>query len=82
MAAEIVFRMSERKTDDNYIISVQPSLKGLSSIDGGDRVLLAIAVSCVRTVAEHTGLEAAVDQFNDLVVNQTHMDRRNPGTRT
>ncbi len=79
MAAEVVFRVSERVTDDNYIISVQPRLRGISSVDGGDRVLLAIAADCVRTVAEHAGLEAALDQFNTVVINQTRMQRREPG---
>lgn len=73
---EVTFRITERKEPDNYVVLVQPSLEGITCEDGGDRILLSIAVNCVRMVAKRTGLEAAVDQFNNLVINRTRMERR------
>jgi len=73
---EVTFRISEDQTESSYFVSVQPCLQGISRENGGDRILLSIAVSCVRTVAQGTGLEAAVDQFNDLVVNHAHLHGR------
>lgn len=75
---EVIFQIAEEQTESSYFVSVQPHLQNISRDNGGHRILLSIAASCVRTVAQSTGLEAAVDLFNNLVVNHARMQRRQP----
>ncbi len=75
-ARELTFRITERLTESNHVVLVQPCFPNIARDEGGDRILLAIAINCVRLVAKRSGLEAAVDQFNDLILNHTRITRR------
>lgn len=72
---QVTFTITSTRANGEHCMSVQPTLENIRREDGGEAILLAIAANCVRMVSKHNGLEAALERFQDVVVNRTTIER-------